>query len=175
MIKNLDRLDEGALTTLNSWVLKVQDDKGTYVSSLPPSLPPCFLPTYSPLPPSPPPSFPDNAAMTEVLQKVFQFYAGGVLMRAKGYDRTGSDGEGGRREGGREGGEGGEGGRECERAYHCKANTAIIDENQQPNHALPPSLPPSLPPYLKHGTQITPPSLPPSLRQPGPWSSSGTC
>ena len=28
MIKNLDRLDEGALTTLNSWVLKVQDDKG---------------------------------------------------------------------------------------------------------------------------------------------------
>ncbi|GAB5037482.1 Hypothetical protein NocV09_08200060 [Nannochloropsis oceanica] len=60
VLKNLDRLDEGALTTLNSWMLKVQDDK-------------------------------DNAAMTEVLQRVFQFYAGGVLMRAKGYDRTGSD------------------------------------------------------------------------------------
>lgn len=27
--------------------------------------------------------------MTEVLQKVFQFYAGGVLMRAKGYERVG--------------------------------------------------------------------------------------
>jgi len=44
--------------------------------------------------------------MTEVLQRVFQFYAGGVLMRAKGYDRTGSDGERRGREGGREGGVG---------------------------------------------------------------------
>ena len=30
--------------------------------------------------------------MTEVLQKVFQFYAGGVLMRAKGYERIGQVG-----------------------------------------------------------------------------------
>ena len=26
MLKNLDRMDEGALATINSWVLKVQDD-----------------------------------------------------------------------------------------------------------------------------------------------------
>jgi hypothetical protein len=29
----------------------------------------------------------DSTRQTEVLQKVLQFYAGGVLMRAKGYDR----------------------------------------------------------------------------------------
>ncbi|TFJ86687.1 hypothetical protein NSK_001776 [Nannochloropsis salina CCMP1776] len=69
VLKNLERMDEGALSTLNSWMLKVQDDQ-------------------------------ENAAMTDVLQKIFQFYAGGVLMRAKGYDRGASDGEGDRGRGG---------------------------------------------------------------------------
>ena len=50
VLKNLDRLDEGALTTLNSWMLKVQDDKGALrlIPSLPPSLPPSLLPLVTP-------------------------------------------------------------------------------------------------------------------------------
>jgi hypothetical protein len=54
-LKNLERMDEGALSTLNSWMLKVQDDQGARPHSLPPSLPPSLFPS---LLPSLPPYFP---------------------------------------------------------------------------------------------------------------------
>jgi hypothetical protein len=46
VLKQLDRVDEGALATINAWVLKVQDDEANQAmvrACLPACLPECGL------------------------------------------------------------------------------------------------------------------------------------